>query len=265
MFLPQLADDKMDSMANQKNPGYGDFGNLGKQYDEARQGVPDEVIQYFWSLVETPSPVVLDIGCGTGIVTRQLQTSEVKLFGSDKDSEMIKIAKEKGLAEITYVVAPADALPFEDNLFDAIAAFSAFHWFSDKKSVGEIKRVLKPGGIFFVANKNDSSDFKDGYKALLKPFIQGEMPDVKEKYNPAEILKVNGFSDVQEKIFEASEFFTLSQAITYLQSVSVWNLVPNGKKDEAIQAVEDYCKSKLENNFIVRKLNIVAVSGLKNK
>lgn len=244
-------------------PGYGDFGNLGKHYDQARQGVPKEIINYFWTLVDNTHPAILDVGCGTGIVTRQLLRKGAKFFGSDRDPEMIKIAKEKSASDITYVVASADKMPFDDTQFDAVTAFSAFHWFSDKKSASEIKRVLKRGGIFFVVNKDDVGDFKDGYRTILKPFISGELPEIKKKYDPFGILRENKFGSIQKKSFAASELFTLEQAIAYLQSVSLWNLVLDSKKEKALRAVEEYCKNKLANNLIMRRLEIVVISGMK--
>lgn len=250
-------------MAELKTPGYGDFGNLSKHYDEARQDFPDEVIQFFWSLVKNPHPSVLDLGCGTGISTRQLLRAGVQLLGSDKDPEMIKVANEKGPADITYVVAPANHTLFADMQFDVITAFSAFHWFSDKESVNEIRRILKPGGIFFVVNKNDSGDFKRGYKEVLRSFIQSDLPDAKKKYNPPEILWENDFRDVQEKKVETSEMFTLPQALAYLQSVSIWNLVPENMKAKALRAIQDYCEGRLANGFVERKLEVLAVAGKK--
>ncbi len=250
-------------MLNQKNPGYGDFGNLGKQYDEARQGFPTEVIEYFWTLIQNHNSSILDAGCGTGISTRQLLKPEAHLFGSDKDPEMIKLAKERGPSEIAYFVALASHMPFNEEQFDAITAFSAFHWFNDKKSVDEIRRILKNGGIFFVVNKNDAGDFKKRYKEILSPFIQGALPDAKKNYNPAQILQENGFTNVKEKKFETSEFFDFSQAIAYLQSISIWNLVPGNKKSEALQAIESYCKNRLVGGFIERKLEILVISGRK--
>jgi ubiquinone/menaquinone biosynthesis C-methylase UbiE len=243
--------------------GYGDFGSVSKAYDEARQGFPEGVIQYFWTFIEDSSPIVLDVGCGTGIATRQLVKPGVRIFGSDKDAAMIKIAKEKGPREITYVVAQTDNLPFKDEQFSAITAFSAFHWFSDKESISEVRRILKKGGLFFVANKNDVGNFKKGYKTVLNPFIRGELPNIKRNYSPVDIFRENSFAAIEERHFSTSECFTFSQAVSYPQSMSIWNLVPEIKRQEAYGAIEKYCEKKLEGEKIERGLDILVVAGKK--
>jgi SAM-dependent methyltransferase len=243
--------------------GYGDFGNLSKNYNKGRQGFPKEVIDYFWSLAEVNKPVVLDIGCGTGIATRQLACSGAKMFGIDIDLDMVSSGRRRRSSNITYFVCPSNRLPFEDERFDAITAFSAFHWFCDDESVGEIRRVLKKGGTFFVVNKNDAGNFKERYKAVLQPFICGEMPNSKNGYSANEILQRHAFSDIEEKRFVKSEFLGLPQALAYLQSVSIWNLVQQERKPEALKAIECFCKEKLEHNRIERKLEIVVVAGRK--
>lgn len=243
----------------EKNPGYGDFGNLNKNYSEARQGFPDKVVAHFWDFAPTSNSIILDVGCGTGISTRQLIKPGVILYGSDKAPEMIKLANEKRSSQIIYLIASANQLPFSNEYVDAVTAFSAFHWFSDKESITEIKRVLKKGGVFFVANKNDTGDFKKDYKALLKPFISGGLPDAKEKYDPVALLKENNFFNIQEKIFETCEFFTLPKAISYLQSISLWNLVPETRKAKATKAIESYCKNQIVEGFIKRELQVRTV------
>ena len=244
-------------------PGYGKFGNLGKRYDEARQGFPQETIDRFWRLVGHEQPRVLDLGCGTGISTRQLVRPGAKLFGADNDPEMIRIAERKVDSEITYCVAPANCLPFSSETFDAVTAFSAFHWFCDKDSVQEIQRVLKPGGIFFVVNKDDFGDFKKEYRMILKPFVSNEIPDAKKQYDPEKILQESGFQKVSKEKKEISEYFTLNHAIAYFQSVSLWNLVSENKRGEARKALAEHCKKRLNNGFMERPLDITGVVGIK--
>ena len=77
---------------------------------------------------------VLDLGCGTGISTRQLVRDGAKIFGADKDANMIGEAKKEA-SSIQYVVAEAGRLPFGDASFDALTSFAAFHWFTDADSI----------------------------------------------------------------------------------------------------------------------------------
>ena len=104
---------------------------------------------------------VLDLGCGTGYLTKLLSDKvgpEGKVVAVDPDSERLKIAREKYAANnIDYIQADADTFPGAN--YDFIYCNQAIHWFPDIK--GALKRVfdnLSPGGQFaFTSVIFDSS------------------------------------------------------------------------------------------------------------
>ncbi|OHA46460.1 MAG: hypothetical protein A3A80_04225 [Candidatus Terrybacteria bacterium RIFCSPLOWO2_01_FULL_44_24] len=243
---------------------YGHFGNLSANYAQARQGFPAEVFDLLWSKLNMPRPKILDVGCGTGISTRQLTQRGANVIGVDRDQDMLKRAKENQEPSINYISAAVTDLPFEDESFDAVCAFSAFHWFANNKALGEIYRVLKPQGAFFIVNKVDDGDFKTGYRMVMAPFIEGHMPDPTQKYQWSDLLAKNHFGDIETKYFPAIEKFTFENAIAYLQSISLWNLVSDSRKTEALKAMTDFCLSKRDSEgFINRALQIQAVLATK--
>lgn len=245
---------------NDTKYGYGDFGNLSKQYAEARQGFPRDVINWFWSLVKNRNARILDLGCGTGISTRQVAERGGIVFGCDKDELMIAEAK-KNNDGLEYLIAGAENLPFSNAEFDAITAFSAFHWFANQKALSEIQRILKAGGTFFVVNKNDVGDFKKGYKEIIKSVLRQDLPEAKKGYDPEKLLKQAGFKNIQVKDFGVKEYFSPEQAMQYLQSVSIWNLIPNDMKLTTLKLLENYCREKSVGGKIERKLNVKCVAG----
>lgn len=245
--------------------GYGNFGILSDRYDEARQNFPDEVLGYLWSKVRVITPSVLDLGCGTGISSRQLAAHGAVVTGADKDRAMIRVARSKHTPRIHYVVAPVEKLPFDDEEFDVLTAFSAFHWFATPRALLEVKRVLKPNGLFFVANKNDVGGFRQGYQSILRRFINKALPDIKRNYDPESLLKGSDFTDIEKRTFEAKEFFAVPQAVSYLQSVSVWNLVPARLKSVARHSITEYCEMQTVDGKIERRLEVITVLGKKPK
>jgi len=241
---------------------YMNFGGLRKAYDSARHDYYDDIMHYIFSLIGTSSKL-LDAGCGTGIATRQLLSKLINISGCDIDEKMIEKAKEYG-DEIHYHVAPTDNLPFEDEEFDVITAFGAFHWFCDVKSLTEIKRVLKNGGTLIVVNKNDTGDFRTNYEEIVEKITGEKSPQsVKVGYNPSAILSQNGFSNIVEKNFLHSEKFTISRAITQIQSMSLWNLIPENKKEEALEIFRSLFRKLAIGGMIHRELKIAVVSGNK--
>lgn len=245
---------------NDTKYGYGNFGNLSKQYAVARQDFPLEAIEWFWSFGKNRNARILDLGCGTGISTRQIADGGGVIVGCDVDEQMITEAK-KANDGLEYLVARAENLPFRNTEFDAITAFSAFHWFANEKALSEIKRVMKPNGIFYVVNKNDTGDFKKGYKEIIKSVLQQDLPEAKKGYEPEKLLKDSGFTDVQVRNFETSEYFNPAQAMQYLQSVSIWNLIPDDIKPITLKLLKDYCRENTINEKIERKLRIKCVAG----
>ena len=120
-------------------------------------------------LGEIPSgSSILDIACGTGILTFRLAglVPEGKVVGVDFSPEMIKQAQAKLPEEesnVTFVEGNAEDLPFPDNSFDYVTCSFAFHHFPNpEKAVREMHRVLKNGGQAYLI---------DPYKSIPGGYI----------------------------------------------------------------------------------------------
>ena len=241
--------------------GYGDFGVIAKRYASGRRGFPKEVFSLIEKRAGRKGTMILDIGCGTGIATRELRQFGT-VVGTDIDLEMLAQAFS-GSRDTMYVRAPAEKLPFPDAVFDVVTSFSAFHWFANTQALGEIARVLKPKGYFFVVNKNDRpGGLREKYRILLSKFVNRPLPSAKEKYKPVVLLKKR-FSEVRESIVPTQETFTLKEAEAYLASTSVSNLVPRKDISSARQATAKLLRGMAKNGKVTREMNVVVISGRK--
>lgn len=100
------------------------------------------------------SKSVLDIATGTGEVAIQAvkNLSGSRIIGMDPSAEMLALAQKKiqapGVAEkVSLAQGSAEDLPFKDNTFDGVSiAFGIRNTRDHIKSLGEMRRVLKPGG-----------------------------------------------------------------------------------------------------------------------
>jgi len=96
--------------------------------------------------------IVIDVGCGTGDLVRELTSRGATVAGIDTQ-EMIEKAKQVSkVGDETYLEARGESLPFEDNYADIIIFFASLHHVPEgmlNQALKEAHRVLKPSGIVF--------------------------------------------------------------------------------------------------------------------
>ena len=125
-------------------------------------------------VADTNPDSVLDIATGTGdlIINLAKNTKASKLIGLDISEGMLSVGRKKITANgldnrIEMVQADSENMPFEDNSFDAITvAFGVRNFEHLEKGLGEILRILKPGGIFIILETSvpTKTPYKQGYK-----------------------------------------------------------------------------------------------------
>jgi len=118
--------------------------------------VQEMVLEMAAAQVRRPA-AILDIGCGTGRLLRAAaeRFPGARLEGVDAAEGMIKQAAATlpaGL-QVHFQQATAESLPFPDASFDLVFSTMTFHHWSDQqKAIGEVRRVLAPGGRWLLAD-----------------------------------------------------------------------------------------------------------------
>lgn len=138
-----------------------------------------------------PSPAVLEWGCGPGRIVRHLPALladiGVRLTGADCNGRSIAWCRDH-LPGIDFVVNPErPPLPCPDDAFDFVYSFSVFSHLSEasqKAWAGEIRRVLKPGGVFVcttngeyycnrLARRGEADRFRSGRVVVQGGYDEG--------------------------------------------------------------------------------------------
>ncbi len=130
-----------------------DFGKTSSEYAKYRDIYPKEMYDKLYALgVGHKGEKWLDIGTGTGVLPFNLCLNRADITGIDISEEQITaakvIAEERNIENINFIATPAENTDFTDNSFDCITAAQCFWYFDREKIISEIKRLLKPGGVF---------------------------------------------------------------------------------------------------------------------
>jgi SAM-dependent methyltransferase len=105
----------------------------------------------FFELLPQPGRLTLDVGCGEGRVARDLKALGHNVVAVDASPTMVRYAKAAD-PSMQVVVADAAQLPFDDGVADLVVAFMSLHDVDDMPAaVGEMSRVLRPGGALCLA------------------------------------------------------------------------------------------------------------------
>lgn len=117
---------------------------------------------------------VLDVGCGGGRHLLYLAKEGFEVYGTDRSTAGLTISREwlekEGL-KATLRRCDMTEVPFPDEFFDAVLSLYVLHHNTlenIRKAVGEIKRALKRGGLFF-ANLSGRGDYKEGQGKKIEP------------------------------------------------------------------------------------------------
>ena len=129
-----------------------DFGKTARAYAAYRDIYPHELYELLRSFgVAADGTVWLDLGTGTGILPKNLYNPNADIIGVDISEEQILFARkeaEQNGWNIRYLVSPAETTDLPDHAFDAVTAAQCFWYFNRDKMREEIRRLLKPGGVF---------------------------------------------------------------------------------------------------------------------
>jgi len=97
----------------------------------------------------------LELGCGTGLFTETFAGTGARIVAIDVSPELLDQARDKQIeGRVTFRIEDAEALAFDDGSFDAVIGSSVLHHLDLRRSLGEIRRVLKRGGRLAFAEPN---------------------------------------------------------------------------------------------------------------
>ncbi|SDO47548.1 class I SAM-dependent methyltransferase [Actinacidiphila guanduensis] len=149
-----------------------DYDVEAERYDATRGGVPraGSAARAVLALVPERARTLLDVGCGTGLVTERMDRPGLRVYGVDASPGMARVAASRMGPRL--VLGDCRHLPFADDALDAVSAVWVLHLLPDAAAVvAECARVLRPGGVFVTTvDKDAGHDMDSDVNELLAPF-----------------------------------------------------------------------------------------------
>lgn len=206
------------------------FTGLERDYEAARPAYPEKALARLRELAPWPEPPrILDVGCGTGKLTRQLAGlyPEPAVAGCDANPAMVEEARRAAAGTgIDFHVAPAEALPAGDGSLGLLTAAQAVQWFDRPRFYAEAMRALAPAASLALLENNRDwrrSDFLGAYEALLEDTAPGYSRGYRAHDYAGEISAL-GFGEVEAtpvhwvRAMTAGDFRRMARSSTRFQA-----------------------------------------------
>ena len=181
--------DDRDIAAFEARAGGYEGGWLGRLHQQIADRTADLALT-----VAPAAQRILDVGCGTGYLLRQLDghcPDAVELTGVDPARAMIATARAAATGErLRWLEGTAEDLPFPEGSFDLVVSTTSFdHWADQQAGLRECARVLAPGGWLVLT---------DLFSAWLGPtLVGGRRHKARTRRRASRLLAAAGFRDAQ--------------------------------------------------------------------
>ncbi|MDF1561285.1 MAG: methyltransferase domain-containing protein [Bacteroidales bacterium] len=236
--------------------GYeGAFSNHVTRYDSLAAEYQKKAAIAQLSGMDLKDKEIIDIGCGSGIISLLALEMGVRTAVCGDISEyMLKLAEENSRVagydstRISFCQLDAESLPFEDNCFDAVITGMSFGLFPDQeKAVREMYRILKPGGLVSLGAHGPEHYWEaidTNIRALDKRHVLGYRFEFwpRTERQIVKLMKTNGFRDIQTNRFIWRNLFsTPSDACDFFAAVSSnwwYAKIPEQKRDHEYDKVK---------------------------
>ena len=128
------------------------FGAAAEAYERGRPEYPPAALDW---LLPAGARDVLDLGAGTGKLTRQLVARGLNVVAVDPSGGMLEQLRA-AVPGVPAMIGRAEEIPLQDGAVDAVLVAQAWHWVDPERAPREVARVLRPGGrLGLVWNRRD--------------------------------------------------------------------------------------------------------------
>jgi SAM-dependent methyltransferase len=211
------------------------FGAGAEAYERGRPGYPADAVAWLADRLSLGSGrTVLDLGAGTGKLSRLLVETGARVFAVEPVEEMRRLLET--VVGVQALAGAAEAIPLPDASADACTIAQAFHWFEPVSALAEIHRVLRPGSaLALVWNRLDKADPLTAAFTEVLARYRAHAPvgyDWSEGYDRAGL-----FTPVERRTFANAQELDAETIADRLASESAVAVLPAEQRRQALREV----------------------------
>ena len=215
------------------HPATRGFETAGERYERGRPDYPPAAIDWLverLGLAEKPHAQVLDIGAGTGKLTRPLLERGLHVIAVEPVDGMRGML-ERTAPEADVRAGQAEALPLADGEIDGVVAGQAFHWFANRTALDEFARVLKPHGhLGLIWNRRDMEQpLQAAIEEVIAPYHHDEPRHGTDAWRAAFTLSAP-FKPEAEQKFAHAQTLDPGGIVDRVLSISYISALPDDRR-----------------------------------
>lgn len=216
-----------------------------QEYDAIRPRYPAQAVQQILDLAApgSGSPRVVDLGAGTGILSRQLLAAGASVHAVEPSAAMTQVLESPAAdrAERLQVSnADAEHTGLPDGEADIVVAAQAWHWFDPQAVQAEVRRLLTAGGgLALIWNYLDTADAT--VHRLTRIMRAGDV--YRPGWRPA--LDTEKFTEPQTVEHRWSRTLTVGQVLRYATTLSSWLAADDDARARRRANLQDYLHREL--------------------
>ncbi|HSS66961.1 MAG TPA: class I SAM-dependent methyltransferase [Nocardioidaceae bacterium] len=204
------------------------FGSVAADYARYRPDYPADAVS--WLVGDAPA-TVLELGAGTGKLTRSICTLGHRVIATDPDEEMLAMLRD-AVPEATALASTAEEIPLRASSVDVVVAGQAFHWFDAERTWPEIARVLRPGGALALAW--NSGDVRVPWVRKVLSLIESERE--KDGWDP--FAESSVFELTEQIAVKHWQAFLRETLLGFVASSSKAATAPRAEREQILATVD---------------------------
>jgi SAM-dependent methyltransferase len=220
------------------------FERAAHDYEQGRPGYPEAAIACLVEALGIQAGVTLvDLGAGTGKLTRLLQSTGARLIAVEP-VEAMRRKLAAALPQMAVLAGTAEAIPLAAAAVDAVVVAQAFHWFRGEAALREIHRVLRPAGrLGLIWNARDESvEWVAGLAEIIRPYEGGAPRYASGRWREA-FSATELFTPLEARQFAHAQEASLEIVQARIASTSFIAALPEEERRRVLRQVEDLLRA----------------------